>query len=217
MKNVYVLTHIDFYKTFFDHGWARQLDELVAGTKLASPAFSLCMYWKAAVNTHAMPWMMIASLKSFWSGTVNGDRSAADRAIWHIVREVPTAMAPHVTNMGRKKLTEVMSGAGDRWKAGQEMSPVEAVSAQGSRAPRSGSAPRFRPPRRPRPRLLRALRPRASLIPTGSRSTRPPDPADPDAGPSGCQCWRALAPADGPRSAGRSRPGRPGRARGPRA
>jgi hypothetical protein len=96
VKNIKILTHIDFYKTFFDHDWARRLDELVAETKLTSPVFSLCMYWKAAVNSHAMPWIMVASLKSFSEGYGSGDRSAADGALWHMVRGVPAAMAPHL-------------------------------------------------------------------------------------------------------------------------
>jgi hypothetical protein len=125
VKNIKILTHIDFYKTFFDHTWSRRLDELVAGTKLVGPVFSLCMYWKAAANTHIMPWLMVESLKGFSDGYGSGGRSAADRAVWHMVRAVPAAMTPHMTNMGRKKLTEVMDDLGEKWKTAQGLEAEE--------------------------------------------------------------------------------------------
>lgn len=119
MKNVSLLTHVDFYKTFFDHGWARGLHARVPGTKLSDPVFNLCVNWKAAANSHLMPWLMVESLKKFWEGYVSSQESWASLAIWHLVREVPAAMASHLTNMNRKKLAEVMAGVGDRWKRAQ--------------------------------------------------------------------------------------------------
>ncbi len=110
MKNIKILTHVDFYKTFFDHEWARRFSQLAGNTRLKEPAFSLCVNWKSAANTHLLPWLMMENLKGFWDGNVSGQQSWASLAIWHLVKEVPAAMADHLTNMNQKKLAEVMTG-----------------------------------------------------------------------------------------------------------
>src|SRR5207253_2041712 len=77
-KNIKIDPRVDSYKTFFDHAWARKLDELVAGSKLAEPVFSLCINWKAAANTHLMPWLKVGNLKGLW-----GSQRTVYGAVYH--------------------------------------------------------------------------------------------------------------------------------------
>jgi hypothetical protein len=120
VKNIKIDPRVDAYKTFFDHAWSRKLDELVAGSKLAEPVFSLCMNWKSAANTHLMPWLMIENLKGFWQGVLRGQESATEHAVAHLARHVPDAMGDSLSHMKRKKLAEVMAEVGGRMKEFRE-------------------------------------------------------------------------------------------------
>src|SRR5437868_6648892 len=120
VKNIKIDPRVDAYKTFFDHAWSRKLDELVAGSKLAEPVFSLCVNWKSAANTHLMPWLMIENLKGFWQGLLRGQESSTERAVAHLARHVPAAMGDSLSHMKRKKLAEVMGEVGGRMKEFRE-------------------------------------------------------------------------------------------------
>lgn len=59
---------LDSYKSFFDHGAAKRLMEISEGTVMEVPVLDLLVSWRGLVNTHAMPYSMIAMLRSLWGG-----------------------------------------------------------------------------------------------------------------------------------------------------
>jgi hypothetical protein len=129
VKKIKIDPRVDSYKTFFDYPWSRKLDELVAGSKLEEPVFSLCVNWKSAANTHIMPWLMMHSIKAFWEGYLRNQESFTEQAVAHLAQHVPVAMGDSLSHMKRKKLAEVMAEIGGRMKQVREQDDEE-MSAQ---------------------------------------------------------------------------------------
>ena len=86
LTNIKLDPRIVAYKTFFDHGWAREISDLVHGTKFHDPIVSLCVNWKSIANSHVMPWLMVQSLKGFWEGFVQSQASGSEEAVRHLAR-----------------------------------------------------------------------------------------------------------------------------------
>ncbi len=103
---------LDSYQTFFDHDWSRKIGTLVGGTKLEEPVFALCMNWKSAANTHALPWLMIESLRGLWTGFMSGHEPFALKTIKALSQRLPSEMADSLSNMNRKKLAKVVRDIG---------------------------------------------------------------------------------------------------------
>lgn len=59
---------LDSYDSFYDCNWACLLFQLTENTKLYPFAFDLCADWKGAGNTGRLPWLLINSLESFYTG-----------------------------------------------------------------------------------------------------------------------------------------------------
>ena len=98
----------DSYATFYDHEWARQIDALVAGTKLAEPVLTLGLNWKSAANTHRMPWLMIESLKSQLYGFMRQHKPVASRVVTAMEKRFVEEMGDTLTRKARKRATEVI-------------------------------------------------------------------------------------------------------------
>jgi hypothetical protein len=69
-KNLFIVTQLESYQTIFRKEWAQQIDELATGTKLTPVVFALCASWKAAANTHILPWLVVNSLNQFWGNYI---------------------------------------------------------------------------------------------------------------------------------------------------
>jgi hypothetical protein len=63
IENIRFDDRLESYESFYDHDWAKKFDALTRGTPLAKQAGSLGANWKAAANTHRMPWLMMEFIK----------------------------------------------------------------------------------------------------------------------------------------------------------
>lgn len=108
IQQIRIDDRLDSYQTFFDHPWARQLSALVSGTKLEEPAWSLCVAWKSAANSHALPWMMMQSMKSFADGLLGAYEPFGLKVISALAQRIPAEMGTSLSNMRRKQLVDVI-------------------------------------------------------------------------------------------------------------
>lgn len=61
----------DSYKPFFDGQWAKHfLNDLTKNTPIDDAGFSLSASWRAAANTHSLPWVLVHSLEGMWNGSL---------------------------------------------------------------------------------------------------------------------------------------------------
>ena len=72
-KNIVIDDHLEAYRTFFDHGWAEQIDRVAKGTALSDLVFDLALAWRGAANTHVMPWLMAHNLSAFYAGVMQSE------------------------------------------------------------------------------------------------------------------------------------------------
>lgn len=72
--HMYVDWELDSYRKFFDHEWAERSYELAKGTVLEASVAELVVAWRAAANTHHMPWLMIHMLDAFGEGKAEAHR-----------------------------------------------------------------------------------------------------------------------------------------------
>jgi hypothetical protein len=98
------LTH---YGTIFKHEWVKRLQPMVNGTKLDGPFFDLTVNWRAAVNNHAFPWMMMASLSGLWQGHLK-DSGFTPRFVRAMATEIPRRMGGKITHTARNRLAQVL-------------------------------------------------------------------------------------------------------------
>lgn len=111
-RHMLVDDRLEVYRTIFNHAWAKQLLEMVDGTKLDSPFFELSINWRAAVNTHAFPWMMMNSMASLWESHIQ-ERGFTPRFVSVMAKEIPRRMGGKMTNMARKRLAQVLQDVTD--------------------------------------------------------------------------------------------------------
>ena len=69
-KTCQIDVRMDSYRSFFDHAWAKDVMDLSSGTEISTAVFDLCAMWRAAANTHVMPWLMMQQFKAFAKGMV---------------------------------------------------------------------------------------------------------------------------------------------------
>jgi len=110
---------LEQYRTFFGHEWCRDTASIVTGTKLDQPFLTLVINWRAAANTHTMPWLFIHSLNQFWHGAVKHQNLTA-RLISALADRIPNKMPGKATNMMRKKIAqavrEIAAEVEEAWK-----------------------------------------------------------------------------------------------------
>jgi hypothetical protein len=120
---VKTITHdpqLGSYLSFFDHAWARRFSELVSGSTLDEPAMALLVNWKAAANTHLMPWLMITNLTSFAKAYARSHETLSEVALGRIARHLTDAMRDSLSNMKCKRLNEEIIALGDKLKTSRE-------------------------------------------------------------------------------------------------
>lgn len=98
---------LEHYRTFFGHEWCRDVAEMVQGTKLENPLMTLVINWRAAANTHTMPWFFIHSLHHFWHGAVK-HQSLPLHAIKALVDGIPNEMRRKPSNMMRQDIAQAV-------------------------------------------------------------------------------------------------------------
>lgn len=103
---------LESYRSFFDHAWAKTLNACAKGSGLEDPVFSLLMNWKAAANTHMMPWLLVETLKRFAEGYARTQETASESSLARIAKHIPMAMEDSLSNMKRKKLEQVIIDLG---------------------------------------------------------------------------------------------------------
>lgn len=101
------------YTTFFDHEWARKLGDLVAKTKIDDASFALCMAWKSAANTHALPWMMMHCMEGFANGLLKGYEPFGLKVVSALAQRIPSEMGDSLSNMRRKQLASIIQDIGN--------------------------------------------------------------------------------------------------------
>lgn len=92
---------LELYDTFFDHGWAREVMVSAQGTPIANAVFDLTISWKAAANTHRMPFMLMSFLQAFWDGIKRKDVGKA--LVPKAVREIQRRLCSEVKLTQTKK------------------------------------------------------------------------------------------------------------------
>ena len=111
---------LESYKTFFDHDWARRIMDLAAGTKLDDCVFSLCVNWKAAANTHIVPWFTVTSMGHFAEGMTKAHEPLTMKVIKAMAARLLTEMGDSLRNMQRKKLSDAIAKIGKEVSEGLE-------------------------------------------------------------------------------------------------
>ncbi|MHB1038132.1 MAG: hypothetical protein ACYC35_27270 [Pirellulales bacterium] len=95
---------LESYKTFFDFDWARRIMGCAEGTKLAECVFGLCLNWRAAANTHLVPWFAVTSMASFAKGMRSSHEPLGVKVINALATRLPAEMGDSMRNMQRQKL-----------------------------------------------------------------------------------------------------------------
>lgn len=98
----------DVYASFFDHAWARRISELVRGSKLDEPTFSLCMNWKAIANTYRFPWLMIECLKWQMQGFLKKHEPLSVAVTKAIESRLLDVMRGDLSEAARRKLRDAI-------------------------------------------------------------------------------------------------------------
>jgi hypothetical protein len=100
------------YRPFFDHLWTDQIDGMAAGTKLAEQVSTLCVNWRAAANTCAMPWLMCQASQRQWVGFLKRQQPFSQRLTGAVVDRVGDAMGGSLSKAKQKKLAQVVEQIG---------------------------------------------------------------------------------------------------------
>jgi hypothetical protein len=106
-KNLLIDRNYDSYQSFFDHNWAQGIDRLVAGTPLALVVFDLCAAWKAAANTHRLPWLMFHLFQSFSVKFLQARESIGSLYVGELTQRLPAEMGG-LRHMQRKQLEALL-------------------------------------------------------------------------------------------------------------
>jgi hypothetical protein len=115
-KNIKCDHCLESYQSFFDHPWAKSLAGYVAGSSMEEPATSLLVSWKAAANTHMMPWLLIETLVRFSEGYGRSCETLPETALRQLAKRIPAAMGDSLSNMKRRQLETVITDLGHQLK-----------------------------------------------------------------------------------------------------
>ena len=112
---------LEAYSTIFNHAWAKRLLMMADGTKLDPPLFELMLNWRAAVNTHGFPWMMMKALEGLWQGHLK-DNGCTSKLLRAMTDKIAQRMG-NMTHTGRQRLTQVVKELADEILTGVENDP----------------------------------------------------------------------------------------------
>jgi hypothetical protein len=124
-RNIVIDPHLDSYRTFFDHGWARQMMELAEGSVLDGPVFDLCVAWRGAANTHYLPWLMMESMKSFAEGLSLTHEPLGAKLLAAMKLRLSAEMGDSLRLMQRQQLDQAIQRIGTEVQAALEKERVE--------------------------------------------------------------------------------------------
>jgi hypothetical protein len=96
---------IESYKTFFNHQSMRDFEPVVRGTVLDEPYFALCVSWRAAANSHVLPWVMMESLQGLWN-TFGKDQTFSARLVAALAQQLPQRV--NVRKAAQKQLADAI-------------------------------------------------------------------------------------------------------------
>jgi len=128
-RNFMIDLRLEAYGTIFNHAWAKSLMETVDGTKLDPPAFELTINWRAAVNTHGFPWMMMKSMAGLWEGGLK-DRGFTPQFVRAMATEIPKRMGSKMTHTARQRLGQVIQELADQIHKALEEDPTVKMTAE---------------------------------------------------------------------------------------
>lgn len=113
---------LDSYKTIFGHQWSRGILEIAEGTKLDNPLMTLFASWRAAANTHTMPWLFIHSLHHLWHGAAK-HQGLTTRFVGAMSEAIPKRMTGKITRTQQQKLTQAVKDIADDIRRAWENDP----------------------------------------------------------------------------------------------
>ncbi|MFO0969520.1 MAG: hypothetical protein U0793_28515 [Gemmataceae bacterium] len=106
-KRTVIDPDFDHYQGFFDHDWAKRMNAAAEGTPLAQIVLDLLAAWKAASNTHRLPWLAIHFFEAFAKGFC-GTREPITRTCMAVVAERLPREMPGLRNMQRQEMGKVL-------------------------------------------------------------------------------------------------------------
>lgn len=121
-RSLLIDERLESYRTIFGHQWCQAMFALAEGTKLESPLMTLFASWRAAANTHTMPWLFIQSLHHFWHGTAKY-QGLTSRFVSVMSRAIPKRMTGKITRTQQQKLAQAAQDTADEIKRAWENEP----------------------------------------------------------------------------------------------
>lgn len=103
---------LESYRSFFDHNWAKDILSLAAGTKLDDAAFSLCINWKAAANTHLVPWFAVGGFSQFVNGFLRSHEPFGKKVVDVLAQRMPAEMGTSMRHMQKEKFADIIRRIG---------------------------------------------------------------------------------------------------------
>src|SRR2546425_828429 len=80
-KNIKIDMRLFSYAPFFDHSWGKRILGLSENTPLDPIVLDLTVAFRAIVNTHILPWLMVQQLKGFATGLSEGYKPVAGQFV----------------------------------------------------------------------------------------------------------------------------------------
>lgn len=120
---------LESYKEFYDHAKAKQLDALVTGTKLETPALALCTNWKAASNTMRLPWLTVSSTESWGRGFAK-ERGFAGRFTTALANQLPKRMGDNLSKGQKLTMIAAVHEVGEQVQRIEKDAATKAIDKQ---------------------------------------------------------------------------------------
>lgn len=113
-RRISIDDRFDSYRTIFNHAWAGEIEDATNGTRLDPLVFALGMSWRAAANTHVLPWLVVNSLNKFWESYAQ-HMGFTPRFVGAMATEIPRRMeGTRISNMQRKALAKAVQEFADQ-------------------------------------------------------------------------------------------------------
>lgn len=113
---------LESYRTIFGHGWCQSVFAVAEGTKLEIPLMTLSASWRAAANTHTMPWLFIHSLHHLWHGAAK-HQGLTSRFVAAMSTAIPKRMEGKITRTQQQRLARAVQELADEIKQVWENEP----------------------------------------------------------------------------------------------
>lgn len=114
MPKIFIDPIQEHYAPFFSDEWGQKLLDTTRNTALYDPAFSLAISWKSQSQAHALPWVLIESLKSTWSDPAHNPVGFIRRWLRKLTDELFAKV--DFTNMKRKEVRKALGGITERFE-----------------------------------------------------------------------------------------------------